>query len=327
MIFRLWHIIGMSEILSSKISKMKKYFLPVLLSFSALFPTNIFAATFTITLSPTQKGNTVEAKILFTPEGKKVNALEGVVSFSGPVSIREIHDGKSGIHVWIKNPSEREKGKISFSGIIPGGMKEEGEVFTLYMSVLKSGKLELKSTGSAYLNDGTGKSFALSEAKATVAVSFEKEKGNEIALPSDTTPPRITEKVIAQNEAMFGGKPFLIIRAKDDESGVEDISYLSLKNGVEPETLRGDSRFRIIEIPYPLSDSDITSFLYVQVRDHAGNTTVAEISRPEVAVSKLSPFSFENWFRKWWGFCILVVLLLLGGYFVRRIMRRHGSFS
>ncbi|MEK7531476.1 MAG: hypothetical protein AAB545_00900 [Patescibacteria group bacterium] len=290
-----------------------------------IFPEKSLGAVYT--LNPVQKGNLIEVKIFLNTEGKEVNALDGVVSFFGPVAVKEIYDGKSKVAVWIKKPSEREKGKISFSGIIPGGTKEEGEVFTLYFTVLKTGKLEMATEGTAYINDGTGGSLLMSETKVTLAVSFEKEKVDEITLPSDTTLPRITEKIIAQNEAMFEGKPFLIVRAKDDESGVSDISFLSLENEGEVENLKDDERFRVIEIPHPLLDSDMTSFLYVQVRDRAGNAIVAEVSSPEALISKLSPFSFENWFRKWWGFCILIVLLLLAGFFARRIIRRHGSFS
>jgi len=132
----------------------------------------------------------------------------------------------------------------------------------------------------------------------------------------------VTKAVIAENDEMFDGKPFIIINAKDSESGI--LGYELLEAGEEHQIdalVRNTSLpWRIIDNPAPLlTPSGTADFIYLRVTDREGNAVVAEVSRP----TRLSPENTRSLFNKWLIYATLAILITAAGLFLRHWYRRR----
>jgi hypothetical protein len=126
-------------------------------------PQTIFATELTFKVIPStnfqEKDTIVEVRI--DPQSKKINVVEGVVSFSGSASESlsvQVENGNSVLPLWPTPPKYiSEERVINFVGGVPNGFDNEGLLFLLRLSSAKPGDLNISySKGNAYLNDGKG---------------------------------------------------------------------------------------------------------------------------------------------------------------------------
>ena len=78
---------------------------------------------------------------VFLNAEEPLNAIEGKIRFPPDLlELKNIEDGNSIINFWIERPVAGEAGKITFSGITPGGYQgERGLVFSLIFLVKQEG--------------------------------------------------------------------------------------------------------------------------------------------------------------------------------------------
>lgn len=257
-------------------------------------------------------GEEVGIDVVLDTEGKTATALSGEVSIAddkgAPVALTRIRDGGSLIGVWLKEATMGTAGKVSFSGIIPGGRTSTDErVLTLYVVPKEAGMITFSFSGEAFYSNAPGEPIALKRASFGLPVS---ERSDDVApIPvSDNTPPTDIRAIIAQNEAMFDGRPFIIVYAKDAESGVLMYELLEIGAfqplaGLEDDTLLP---WRRIENPDALVYPVNTRYIYVRVTDREGNAAVAFVGAP----NELSPEKSLILFNKW---VILAILIGVAG--------------
>lgn len=107
------------------------------------------------------EGEEAVIDIFINPQAKRLNAVEGVIQFSGAASdgLRvQVENGQSILPIWPTPPRYDESTKsIIFIGGVPKGFESRGLLFRLRLSPAISGGITIAYTGgSAYLNDGKG---------------------------------------------------------------------------------------------------------------------------------------------------------------------------
>jgi len=131
--------------------------------FLLLTPKGIFAAELTFKVIPNTGSidDTTLVEVRIDPESKRLNVIEGTISFQGEVAddlLVQIENGQSILPLWPVPPQYIESEKaIHFTGGIPDGFNKEGLLFRLKLSSITSGNLDISYiNGNAYLNDGKG---------------------------------------------------------------------------------------------------------------------------------------------------------------------------
>lgn len=281
-------------------------------------------------------GKEIAVELFLDTEGEAVSGLRGSVAISfrtnrgaissQEVSISRIRDGDSIVGVWVTKANTNDPDNVSFEGIIPvpGGMTTaKGKVLTLYFVVQQEGILDIVVTGIV-LSGPLGASSLLRPNTLSIPVSVLPKEATVLQETKDTTPPESVRAAIYQNEEMFDGKPFIIVNAKDTESGIATYELLETEKQYEVATLIDDSSlpWRLIDNPAPLLSSEATGFIYLRVTDREGNAAVVEVSHP----IKLSPENWTNWFNKWLISSILIGAagLFLWLWFLWRRHRHHA---
>lgn len=255
---------------------------------------------------------------------KSLNALDGELIFdSDKLLVERIYTGKSVVKSWILSPVSKN-GKIVFSGIIPGGFSGEGgNLFTIIFSSLDEGEVALGTNYQFFLNDGKGTSLQKSSSTSRFLAVSLKNKDDLNNLTFDDKPPRILQSVIAQNDAMFDGKPFIVVTAKDEESGLSRFEIALADKKISDDLLNTSDvlSWQEISVPSVLPDSFEKKYLYARVIDVEGNLVAQLVSAPK----ELSPESLVKRLKDSYGLVILVIIIFGALLFVRRFLRRHGS--
>ncbi|OGZ08019.1 MAG: hypothetical protein A3C93_00510 [Candidatus Lloydbacteria bacterium RIFCSPHIGHO2_02_FULL_54_17] len=297
----------------------------VLLGLLLFFPLNLFAAEVSFIATPpvAAVGQEVGVDIVLDTEGRTATALSGEITITGtdgkPVTVVRIQDGGSVIGAWLKEATTNTPGKVGFSGIIPGGRRVSNEhVLTLYFVPEKTGTLTFVFSGEVFFTTAPGEPVSLPRVSFALLVN-ETPQEDTPPLPQDETPPSDIRAIIAQNEAMFDGRPFIIVHAKDAESGILMYELLEIGEyrplaGLENDTLLP---WRRIENPEALLYPVNTRYIYVRVTDREGNSAVAFVGAPE-----LSPEKTAIWFNKW---LILAILIGVAGLLSLWLWVRRGS--
>ncbi|OGZ05303.1 MAG: hypothetical protein A2942_02185 [Candidatus Lloydbacteria bacterium RIFCSPLOWO2_01_FULL_50_20] len=319
---------------------MEKFsFLAVAVVGLLIFPAGLaFAASAQLTATstgPVILGQEVAIELFLDTAGKAVNALSGEVkiSFSGDielqassddVTISRIHDGDSIVGAWLVKAKSDDTRRVNFSGIIPGGVTTaHGKIMTLYVVPRYSGVLRLTMTGTTFEHTLLGEAEQLSSNEIAFPVGVFTGAETPALAPEDITPPQDIRAVIYQSEGMFDGQPFIIIHAKDAESGIATYELLETGERYPDETLKNDRglTWRLIDNLAPLVSSANSGYIYVRVTDREGNASVVEVNRPV----QLSPENGQSLFNKWLISFILIVaaglFLLLWG----RKRKRHAQ--
>lgn len=294
--------------------------------FCILFIANsVYASELAIDITSVREGSGVYiANINLNIGTSTINAIEGSINFdSKKLNVEKIITGKSIIKAWILQP-EVNSDNIAFSGIVPGGYTgTEGNIFQVIFSANTKSEAVVSGNLKTFLNDGfaTGGLESKFEQKFNTVAIIDKSVLNEIV--TDTAPPKILQSVISQNDAMFDGVPFIVVSAKDEESGIAKLEIAIADQKIPESDINLESKLEWVEIQSPavLPENFDKKYVYTRVIDREGNYVAQLVSLPR----QLSPENFINRLKDWWGFGILIVLVF--GIFVaiRRFLRRHGT--
>ncbi|MFH0814722.1 MAG: hypothetical protein V1902_01330 [Candidatus Falkowbacteria bacterium] len=304
---------------------LKKYF--VICAAMLLFANSAFAANIFVENDGNNifVGDEVELRVFLDTTGIPANAIEGSVAIvpADFLKVAQIHTGGSMINFWINQP-RFANGKISFSGITPGGFAGKyGLLFTIEAQAIKSGTALLKfSDVSVLANDGNGTSLPVLAQSFSVEVAQQKKQAeqpvgevvpeqpiSQIAQPFaekkgvDKIPPELFTLEIAQDETAFEGKYFLAFAAQDKDSGVAYYQVLE-KRLIEDITKmwKIEDWHTVNSGPYVLRDQMLKSNIFVRAIDFYGNARVEEKS----ATNNLALYE-KNWF---WA---IILLAAAGG--------------
>lgn len=267
------------------------------------------AARLSVDVTPTlvRPGDRVLATVILDTEGESLNAFEGTVLFPADIfTAKELRDGNTFVNVWLEPPSVREPGRISFSGITPGGYRgAHGLLLSVMFEALTEGEGTISLNKIQLLkNDGEGTSanLVLPIASPNIAVS---KSANQTSLSevSDTQPPEPFSIETAQDKEVFGGKQVLIFATQDKSSGIE---YYEVCEGVWGGCVRAES-------PYVLRHQLTDRYFKVRAVDFYGNERIAVLLTSRAML--------------FYAFCALIgILFITGGiFFIRRVTVRPSS--
>ena len=102
---------------------MKKIFLALLF----LFPLSVRAETFSVVPITTNVNvnQLFQVDLVLDAHDDDVNAVEGILQYPHDLlQLKEIHDERSPITLWIKHPTANITSDSEFSGMIPGGTED-----------------------------------------------------------------------------------------------------------------------------------------------------------------------------------------------------------
>jgi hypothetical protein len=183
--------------MSKVVLKVGAFYLCLVLCFFA--PVAHAAEIFSIaTTKQAQVGDTVVVEAHLNTEGKKLNAVEGVLQVLGDgVKIIDISVGGSLLTIWPRMPVAVPTSKgvaITFTGGLPGGfIQADALLFKVALSAEKPGKIVFQPENIvSYENDGKGTKIPTSMSSFTLTVL---EGGNpnqnlwEKTIAADVTPP------------------------------------------------------------------------------------------------------------------------------------------
>jgi hypothetical protein len=208
-------------------------------------------------------------QIFLDTKNSTINAVEGTIVFLPDfLELKEIRDGNSSINFWIEEPSSREDGKVSFSGITAGGFS--GQKMFLFGLVFNSKKIGNSSIAfdsiKVLQNDGLGTKIPIEKSKPfTFSVS---KKPNDSVVKDlkveDTDPPEDFKPFVANDPSVYGGKFFLVFSTVDKGSGIDHYEVRESFWGL-------NNKYIIAKSPYLLKDQTLKSKIYIKAIDKAQN--------------------------------------------------------
>ncbi|TSC60303.1 MAG: Uncharacterized protein LiPW15_181 [Parcubacteria group bacterium LiPW_15] len=264
---------------------MKKYLF--LLLATLLIPNQVLGAAIRF-----QNSALGQVDVLLDTEGDAINVIDVSLRFDPKVfQIASLGDGNSAVNFWITKPGfSNDDGLVSFSGMIPGGMMGSAvKLINLNFSKAPASEGSFRVSGSAYLNDGSGRSISLA---GDALVNPGSMPGANL---SDEISPESFVPQLIQNDSLYDGKWALVFSTTDKGSGIARYEL------IENSLVLGGGRFSSSSAgsPYLLKDQKLASDIYVRAVDRAGNV------REAILEAKNKPF----W--NWTNAAVLLVLLLL----------------
>ncbi len=284
-----------------------RYFFLIILLF---FPTASFAAEFQLEqqLSSIRAGDTFTVTLSLRTDADSINAIEGTIHFSPILSLADIRLQGSLVPLWISSPTEKEKGVVSFAGVLPGGYQGEGKIFTLVFKAAKKGDAHLSfgSDTGAYQNDGKGTAAKLSLPELSFSIGTPSGTPRTVNLEEDVSPPESFTPVVSSGELFGLTGSVLVFTTQDKNSGIVryDIARSYYKRANE-----NSLSWSMTASPYLLIPGDSTQYLYVRAVDRAGNTRMEVVPPQE--------FSVIAFMLAWWWILLLVAMAGLVVLFVR----------
>lgn len=217
-----------------------------------------------------QAGDVISMVLVLNTEGKPVNAIAADVLYSkDTLELSKIIDGDSFVNFWVQPPVELEKGKISFSGITPGGITgRDIVVLELEFKAKKEGVGSLMCAQvQVLLHDGLGTPLETS----LVPLSLNILGQSSIALVKteyvDTEAPEPFTPHIMTDTDVFDGQKFLVFATEDKGSGID---YYEVKEGEFGSYERSES-------PYKIKNQALHKVFFIRAVDKEGNEYVASI--------------------------------------------------
>lgn len=219
--------------------------------------------------------------IYLNPEEGSINALEGTITYDpSKLSFKNVVDGDSVVGAWLQKVSPSKSGTLAFSGVIPGGYAAGArKLFTLYFLATEVGQTEVRIHGQAYRNDGKATALPIGDLSLRVETSPIGTDEVVAADMLDTEAPSGVTAVLAQNEAMFDGKKFIIVDSKDGKSGIAQYEILQ-SDAVYPTAMLARDHalaWKTISNPSVL-DTPLKAYVYVRVTDRVGNAAVVALA-------------------------------------------------
>ena len=257
-------------------------------------------------------GETFEVGIMMDAEGDFVNAIEGTITFTKNLAVRDIIDGVSFVPLWVKRP-KLDIGDISFAGVIPGGYQggigpywkgpRAGVLMRLRFEAKESGPARLRiSIDNLLRNDGNGTAIKPKIENMNIYISDGPALSGiitDVKTNIDITPPEPFKPLIIQDQNIFDGKYALIFETQDKGSG---IYYYQAREG--------KNDFVVAESPHLLTDQQLHSAIEVKAVDRAGNIRVEKIS-------VTYPLFFQQKYSMWF------ILIGISFLFLRFIFKKY----
>lgn len=217
-----------------------------------------------------QTEDTFTAQVFLDTQGEQINAVEATIGFSQDIfELVEILDGSSDITFWAKKPEAHDGNQISFSGIIPGGVKgRDVELLQLQFKVKKEGvgKVFFENV-QTLINDGLGTPSEVSTAPFAINILGQAQVTPVVTQYVDTEPPEQFAPVITSDPDIFDGNKMLIFATEDKGSGVD---FYEVKEGEFGGYEKATS-------PYELKDQTVTQKIFIRAVDFEGNEFVATL--------------------------------------------------
>lgn len=256
---------------------MRYFFLIVLL----FFPATSFAAEFQFE----QQSSSIRVSDTFTIDFSLrtgtdvINAIEGSIRFPQMLALVDIRLQGSLVPLWISSPTEKEKGIVSFVGVLPGGYRGEGKILTLVFKAVQKGnaRLSFGSDTAAYQNDGKGTAAKLSIPTLSFSIGDPSGASRTVSLEEDVSPPEAFTPMISPGEPFGLDGLVLVFTTQDKNSGIE---RYDVARSYRRQAKEGSLSWDMTSSPYLLSSDDSTRYLYIRAVDRAGNTRV-EIFPPQ----------------------------------------------
>jgi hypothetical protein len=221
---------------------------------------------------------TFQVDFVLNAEGELLNALEGQIVFpTDLLELREIREGNSIISLWVEQPKLIEAGKITFSGIIPGGYNEkDGYIFSAIFLGRKEGQGLIAIKQSQVLkNDGLGTPASVKVADFSFSIFVQpKTITPEPAKIVDYDQPESFKPAIAKSQDVFDGQNFLVFSTKDKGSGMARYEVRESRQW----SFYFLAKWREAASPYLLTDQELKSYVFVKAVDLNGNGRIELIS-------------------------------------------------
>ena len=245
-------------------------------------------------------GQQFKIDMVLNAGGEEINAIEGVITFPSDVlDLKEIKTANSIINFWLDQPKIKSDGRITFSGITPGGYRgQKGLLLSVVFVPKKEGQgiVKLHET-KALLNDGKGTETPLSVSPYQFTIS-RTMSAPPVPFITDKEPPESFVPEIASTPILFDGKRMLVFATQDKKSGMD---HYEVKETRQRIFIFG-SPWITAESPYELKDQELRSFVLVKAVDKAGNARVVSVK------PKNPPAWYENYEN--WIIILLAVSIL-----------------
>lgn len=217
-------------------------------------------------------------------------------------ALRAADFGKGGsiFSLWVEEPRlDIERGRVTFSGGIPGGYcgRIQGDpglsnilgkvVFTVTDARAKNAAIAVIPASQLYLNDGFGTALTPEGQGAQIAlVDTPQTDGNAWVseVQSDTIPPEPFDVVVESTRDVFNGHYYLVFSTIDKQSGIDHFELFE----------RGG--WRPVESPHELRNSSILQNLQLKAVDKAGNERIGNFSPDSVPPRQYSLGDFTALF-------------------------------
>jgi hypothetical protein len=291
-------------------------------------------------ISTLARGDALKVSVrLDTDEASEecVNAVEGVLTFTGPIKPIDVSLGDSIFSLWVESPALNEaKTQVTFAGGIPNGYcgRVDGDprlTNNLFDVIIRADSMpaadgesmaasvQFTSQTVAYLNDGFGTQAVLTTFPSSLTVlpelgEFVQDPWTE-EIEADNIPPQPFSIQLEKDKLAFGGRYYIAFSTTDKQTGIDRYEVREELLSQFDTFSWGRANVSWIETrsPYVLKDQSLNSIIRVRAIDKAGNEYIATLV-PDPALRTLSFTQFLTYVL----FILLVLLAAVGAWFIAR---------
>ena len=246
---------------------------------SLIFISDLKAATFLVNgdKNPVGLNSTLDVKVNVDTQKENLNAFAGTLQFpNNLLSLQEIKTGSSIINLFIDEPKEAQPGKISFSGITPGGFTGQGFLIEAIFKTKIDGKGKIIFTNSrAFINDGSGNVANATASDFNFIISSTTPATDDTSLLTDKEEPETFTPIITKIPDIGGNNYLLVFNTQDKISGIDHY-----------EVKEGNGIFKIATSPYQLEDQSLKHDIIVKAIDKSKNERLALV---KLEPNKINP--------------------------------------
>ena len=279
--------------------------------------------------------------------GECVNAVEGVIEFSGPISPVDVSLGDSIFSIWVEPPTlNADQTQITFAGGIPNGYcgRVDGDprLTNNVFNIIVRADSELATDGESaaasasftnqtvtYLNDGLGTPAVPTLLPSSITVL--STMGDLIKDPwsaeitADDIAPQAFSVQLSQDPKTFGGRYIISFNTTDKQTGIDHYEVIEEPFGQFDAFSwgRADAPWKEVRSPHVLNDQTLNSIIRVKAVDKAGNEYITTLVPDE----SLRTLSFQQ-FLSYLLLGMLVLSAALGAWVVtrrRRVQKRQAE--
>jgi hypothetical protein len=266
-----------------------------------------------------------------------VNAVEGVVTFTGPIEPVDVSLGDSIFSIWVESPTVNEdKTQVTFAGGIPNGYcgRVDGDprlTNNLFDIIIRAdstpaasgepitASVQFTAQTVAYLNDGFGTKAPLETFSSSLTVA--PELGEFVQDPwtqeieADNIPPQPFSLQLEKDRVAFAGEYYIAFSTTDKQTGIDRYEVREESLTQFDAFIWGRANVSWVETrsPYVLEDQSLNSIIRVRAIDKAGNEYIATLV-PDADLRTLSFKLFLNYVL----FVMLVLLAAVCAWFIAR---------